>query len=539
MAWIAWLQAAINRLEERSMKKKQIAYHTRLIPIEHLNLQTKTAQAVINNGLCDTAKPEVCSVLKDYGIDVVELRLVWAELEKEKGVFDFSRLEREMDQIRKAGMKIGLFPWMQHPPKWVQEDPSYTKLKCLEHNEETTLISLWDDRLLDEYDRLYGAIAEHFPNEIDFLYTSVYGDYGEVFFLAGIDHYFFSPKHNHCGKWCGDEKARASYEQYLRQKYTTVENLQDAWETTSYTFETAMSFSSNDNFAKRHDFQLWYTNSLHEFTDRVCAIVRKHFPNTKSALPIGNPYEPLEIGQIKSRAAKTAAKYQLTARWTGWAYFGDFEWTNICARRLATAAKFYGADFGVEAALFLDGKTAPAALFEALSNSAQMMHNDPGNIIRGLETYKQLKDVEAPDLYQCSTAVFYPLEGEQCGIVEMPSYYETIAKLRRSFDYEIVDSLLIDDGILENINTLVFVENTPLLKETYQKILTYVTTGQLKLYCTGPCMPYLVDTKEQTPVDCAVLGKEITENSRKLYTTRFANGRITFDAESGQISFDK
>ena len=58
------------------MSDNKVKYHTRLIPKSHLNLNTQTAQTVIKNNLCDTAEPSVAMSLGEYGMDVVETRLV-------------------------------------------------------------------------------------------------------------------------------------------------------------------------------------------------------------------------------------------------------------------------------------------------------------------------------------------------------------------------------------------------------------------------------------------------------------------------------
>ena len=63
-------------------------YHTRHIPIEHLKLTTQTAHKVIKNGLTTCLDPDKISKLVDMGIDTIELRLVWWELEKKKNQFE-------------------------------------------------------------------------------------------------------------------------------------------------------------------------------------------------------------------------------------------------------------------------------------------------------------------------------------------------------------------------------------------------------------------------------------------------------------------
>ena len=187
-------------------------YHTRHIPKEHLKLTEPAAQTIITNGLCDVLDEPMSSKMREYKIDIIETRVIWNEIEKEKGILDFSPLKKRIEKIKKGGFGVGVFPWFQHVPDWVDD---ITRLKCLEHNEESSLISLWDPKTFEAYERLYKALADEFVNDIDFLYVGIYGDFGEVFFPHGVKHYYFSPLHGHTGKWCGDELARADWKNYL------------------------------------------------------------------------------------------------------------------------------------------------------------------------------------------------------------------------------------------------------------------------------------------------------------------------------------
>ena len=91
--------------------RNELRYHTRLIPKSHLNLATPTANTVVMNRLCDTAEAPIAQALDEYGIDIVETRLVWWELEPQKGVFDFLRTEKAplQSQWRKLLFNVVLF----------------------------------------------------------------------------------------------------------------------------------------------------------------------------------------------------------------------------------------------------------------------------------------------------------------------------------------------------------------------------------------------------------------------------------------------
>ena len=171
----------------------KVFYHSRHIPVEHLRLDKRLGKKCYDNLLADSIDSPCVEKLCDYGIDIVETRLVWNELEPEPGKYDFSRFERDIEKIKKRGLGVGVFPWFQHPPKWFNDA---VRLKCPEHGEESTFISIWDgEKLLEIYDRLYAELAKRYKDVIDFVYVGIYSDYGEVCMPLGIEHYVFSPSH--------------------------------------------------------------------------------------------------------------------------------------------------------------------------------------------------------------------------------------------------------------------------------------------------------------------------------------------------------
>ena len=94
--------------------------------------------------MCDVLDGDMPARLRDRGVEVIETRLVWWEMEKEPGRLDFSRLDRDIEKIENTGLKPGLFPWFQHPPSWY--DPQHTshmRFRCLEHDRDSTILSQW------------------------------------------------------------------------------------------------------------------------------------------------------------------------------------------------------------------------------------------------------------------------------------------------------------------------------------------------------------------------------------------------------------
>lgn len=438
----------------------KVRFHTRHIPRELMNFNTLLANILRDNGLCDTVDPDMLRRLADIGVDTIETRLVWWEVEPQPGVFDFSRFERALERIEQSGLRPGLFAWFQHPPKWydVSHD-HHARFRCLEHDRDTEILSLWDSKTLDVYDRLYGEIARRFGERIRFLYACISGDFGEVCYPSGIEHYHFSSPHNHEGFWCGDRMARADFARAMRRKYSSLDELNAAWSTRLSNWDENLMPSipmSGHSLRRRRDFADWYTNSLMRFTDAAGAAARRHFPRHEIAVPLGFPFEKLWVGQIKSQAVKISAKHRLVARWTGMAWLKSFERTNVLARRFASAAHFYGTEFATEAASTLTPDNAANGLYEALANGATLIHDDPGNMFGAEEVHRKLRPMLRGGPPVCRAAVLYPLCDELYEIddFQLDPFIDRAASLRRQCDYDICDHHMMIDGYLKRLDDL-------------------------------------------------------------------------------------
>ncbi len=480
---------------------EHLKLHTRHIPLEHLRLDVAMGRRVRNNGMCDVLNPEQLARLKSLGVSIVETRLVWHELEPEPGRFDWSRFERDITRIEAAGMAPAVFPWFQHPPAWEHD---LIRARCLEHNHEISIPSLWDTRLIDAYDRLYGALAKQYGKRLRYIQACCYGDYGEVLYPIGVKHYKFNWGEGHFGFWCGDQLARADFRNRLQTQYGTLEKLNRSWGSSFRSWEDdlmpAIPFSQN-TLRRRIDFAGWYSDSLLEFTDKALATMRKYFPDIEGGIAMGAPYEPLEVGQVKSRAAKLAAKYDLTPRWTAAALFHkDVARSNLQARRISSAARFYGKRFGTEAALEMHD-TVPA-ICELAANGATMFHNDPGNFEFSRECYAELLPQIPSGLPICTpVAVFYPVEGEFCRCLDgetdlepqnennfaetqqtlprerIDTFLDACVELREKCDFEVIDSWMIADGVLEQFKILVLPCALPVPEATARRIGNWVKQG--------------------------------------------------------------
>jgi hypothetical protein len=476
--------------------KTSIVYHTRHIPREHLDFSTRMGRQVEANGLCDVLEPDSIAHLHAYGIDTVELRLVWWEIEPEPGVFNWSRFERDLERVEHAGLKPGLMAWLNHPPAWYHRQPDRAAcFTCLEHGRETTTLSPWDPQTLAVKDRLYRIIAERYGSRLDFIYVTLSGDYGEPVLPQGVKHYRFSPPHTHAGIfWSGDRFARASWRDYLQRQYASLAALNTAWQTAFAAWDDDLLEGLTDrthvNTRRRLDYLLWITASTATYARQVYGLIRRHFPRLRAAVPIGHCAEAPN-GQSKSLCVKAMATLdrQFTVRWTGMAVLGEFSRSNVLACRVSSIARFYGVEFGEEAALIIDAGNAAAALYEGLANGMSMLHNDIGNIRRAGTVSTELFDRMVVDPPVNTVALFYPAEQEMLEAFEeqpcafIDHYIARAAELRHRTDYDICDALMIADGCLAGKAELVFVHSCVLPDPVVPLLEAFLRAGGRVTVC--------------------------------------------------------
>lgn len=492
-------------------------FHTRHIPRRHLDMDTPMARAVVANGLCDTLQPDILARLVDIGVDTVETRVVWWEVEPQPGQWDFSDVETDLRRIRGAGLRAGVFIWPQHPPEWFRNRS--VRLKCLEHGLDSSILSIWDTATGELYERLFGQVHRQLAGAIDWVTLGISGDFGEYAFPAGVKHYRFSSPHGHGGLWCGDCHARRSFREYVSRRYETMAALNNAWDTSLAGLDgdimpadllaggvTAIrnddaarggvpsqsGAHSDEGFSRRwhpgsgsagpsgssvrlSDFATWYTDSLDDFADQTCRSFRRLFPDVPGAIPVGFPYESLSIGQVKSRPARLAARYNLYCRWTGIGYSSKHPQANVLTRRLSSCSRFYHAHLATEAALVVDEERAVACLYEAFSNGTELIHDDPRNIFAAEKCYRTYFGSLPSISPRCHMVGLYPTEAELAGRVGLPSESELIdwyARLLSVMDVDLFDMTMYQEGIADRYTDLLVPPSTILPAHWLQDILS-------------------------------------------------------------------
>lgn len=455
-----------------------IAFHTRHIPEEHLKpeyVDEYRERVMIN------LTPENIQTLKDAGIETVELRLVWWELEPEPGVLDWSRFDRDIKTLKENGLKAGLMAWFNHPPEWyLKRSDRAAFFMCHEHGLETTTLSLWDPETLKIMERLYSITAEKYRDSVDFVYITSCGDYGEPMLPTGVRKYKFSSPHSHASAfWARDKHAQHSWRAYLSEKYQSLSHLNESHKTTFLSWDDISTRDVIDSDSVQHkiDYSSWLAESTATYTARIYRLIKKFFPKARTGVPIGAVDES-RLGQWKSLCVKKLAEVStdFTARWTGMALYGDFPRGNVLAKRVSSAARFYGAKFGGETAY--DTIKPDIAVYECVANGATMIHDDLASVRRG--EFKKYLNSMIYDPPVCRTAAYFPIELEMLRVFEEKNLQEFNAnatELRRLTDYEITDSLMIADGFLDHIDTLIFVISSPVPSSIVHRLEEFIRKG--------------------------------------------------------------
>lgn len=376
--------------------------------------------------------------LKDHGVDTVELRLTWEEIEKTPGEFDFSRFDREVCRVENAGLTPGLMAWFNYPPAWYKG----TLFRCAEHGIDGGTFSPWDPESLRQIDRLYGEVAKRYGDRIGFIYVTGSGDFGEPVCPQGVNYYRFSPPHTHGGLvWTGDRYARTAW---AKLSDVTIEQILDG--------------SADDATCRKYAEFVADTTST--YIAEVYRITRHHFPKARFAVPLGH-FADFPHGQSRTLVIKKmcAVNPDFTARWSGMGFVKGFAEGNLPARRISSAAHFYGCRFGEEAAWFIDRENAPTALYETIANGSTMLHNDFGNILKADDEVNNmmrnplydppLTEVVLlwPDDKEALLSGRYPKDGITSGAY-LREERALAVKARAVTDYAICDSTMIRDGFL-------------------------------------------------------------------------------------------
>ena len=234
--------------------------------------------------------------MREIGISFVRIgEFAWSRLEPKRGAYDFGWLDRAMDVLGKAGLKIVLGTPTATPPKWLMD----------EHPDIAPVDEQGRTRGFGSR-RHYSFSSETYAKESATIVKALAKRYGNHKALAGWQTDNEYGCHLTVLSW-GPQDLKA-FRNYLRKKYQTTDQLNEAWGNVFWSMELN-SFDevslpnltvTETNPAARLDFWRFQSDQVAAYDKMQCDIIRKHSPGrfiTHNFMGFFNEFDHWKLGE--------------------------------------------------------------------------------------------------------------------------------------------------------------------------------------------------------------------------------------------------
>lgn len=214
-------------------------------------------------------------MMREMGIEVVRMaEFSWFKMEPEEGRFEFEWLDDAIDVLAREGIKTILGTPTAAPPAWIIErNPEIQPVDSFgnvhhfggrHHDCQSNLV------YREHVRRFVTAFAKHFGENPNVIGWQVDNELG-----------------NSHGDLCHCESCRRRFQEWLKEKYGTIENLNEKWGTAFWsqgynTFEqipTPMrTASGGKNPSAELDWKRFCSDLVIEFHDLQAGIIRRYSP---------------------------------------------------------------------------------------------------------------------------------------------------------------------------------------------------------------------------------------------------------------------
>ncbi|WP_394708766.1 family 14 glycosylhydrolase [uncultured Desulfobulbus sp.] len=398
------------------------------------------------------------------GTRSMEIYVRWNLIEDKPEQFDFSLFDEFEKMFRKNNLKWS--PLLLAGPAYTLPDwfrkTDYTPYRCLEHDKDNIVVSLWDPKMKPYIDRFFKAFIKHYGGSdgiIQNLMLGVTGIFGENLYPHESDKDWTTNAtgdyHSHSGWWAGDKYARQSFRDYMKRRYTSIEVLNNAWGESYPSFAELEPKTPEKCRTPRakYDFMDWYIGSMTDYTEFWLKTARKYMPKGDIQLCVGGEGRQ-RVGTDFSRSAKLAAKYHAGIRITNES--PDYSLNIAMTRWISTAARTYGAWLGMEpASLQIQYDSIAQRVFNVRTSGARELFCYQTGLSNRKAYTKLLENMRylQPDTPTISVAYWMPRTHMMvAGDVD---YVWDMRGLRDAVDFDAVDDVLIQDGALDRYKVLV------------------------------------------------------------------------------------
>ncbi|HOK55950.1 MAG TPA: family 14 glycosylhydrolase [bacterium] len=403
----------------------------------------------------------------------IETYVKWSDIEKEPGQIDFSNFDRQLEIMKKYGVKWQPFlicgPWYSLP-YWFHKSSDCYYFKCLEHSIESGIQSIWNPYFKKYVVRFLNLFYQNYKSKmdlIDSLLLGISGDYGEAIYpvVGNWDGMY----HTHKGFWCGDDFAIIDFRDYLKEKFEKIENLNKRWNTSYRSFDEIKPFLKENSPSRPAmiDMVYWYRTSMIKWVEFWVKEARKLWKEKDIYLVMGGDSSAKE-GQHYFKAAEICSKYNVGIRDTN--ARDNFPYLHTYQAKTSVATNFYGNYCSYESSSGSNEKLIVARIFTFIITNAREFHeysfHSNEKVINNFKKYRKLMEINFKR--KVDIAVFYPepyvnwiheyaisweIKNLPWGLP--PELHNSFYNLRYYFDFDIVDDSLIRNGILEKYRVLI------------------------------------------------------------------------------------
>jgi len=234
--------------------------------------------------------------MRELGISFVRIgEFAWSRLEPSRGDLRFDWLRRAMDTLHEAGLKIVLGTPTATPPKWLMDE--HPEIAPVDEQGRTrgfgsrrhyTFSSeIWWAESRRMVELLARAFGDH-PGLAGWQTDNEYGCHDTVMSWSEVD--------------------RQAFQKWLRARYQTADQLNDAWGNVFWSMEVT-DFSevelpnltvTEPNPAARLAFRRFQSEQVAAYDAMQCAIIRKHSPGrwiTHNFMGFFNEFDHWAVGE--------------------------------------------------------------------------------------------------------------------------------------------------------------------------------------------------------------------------------------------------
>lgn len=476
----------------------------------------------------DMLKDDAFRLAKEIGITALQSYVPWSNVEPQPGSFDFSLYDPLVEKIQKHG--LGWVPFLilspyYATPEWFLKSEERVFFKCLEHNYECKIQSLWNPYLKKYLEGFIRAFYEHYHRipAIKSILLGISGNWGES--IYPVSGGFVKEKHMHPGWWCGDKYAIKHFRNTLRMKYKDIRALNEAWEKGYIDFESTYFPNLSNEFAFKHniqqigykflgwlpknvksflksimvrpetdielkgdlihwlDFVKWYVFSMTEWMEFWLSTIRKYFKDKPIYVVTGGHGSPM-LGADFFKQIKAAARYSAGIRVTNLS--DSYPESSVLSKLVSSPCRFYGSYFETEEAHIHSPKAITMRIFDAVTSGARGVYfktllgpgknlymgnsqppGEPTNCAKILKNNMTFLHEERPTV---EAALFYPNTAVILDPNVLLSFKRESSALRDYFDLDFLDEGMVSDGAIKTYRFFILI-NYCLLRFRLEEII--------------------------------------------------------------------